>query len=518
MTKERVFLMLAPALAFAAPVIAAFLDLSIPIFSGPALRFVGGVAAAGLGIGLILALVYRSGFVWSLIFTAVAASAFLILLDIAANASTWLHEYGSPVLTYVAFVMAMLPVAWAIWPLRNTLPTIMFMSAAAFLLSTVVIPVASGRPSPTTEIGSAEYPAPVLYFVLDEMIGPEGIDRSIPGGEEAYAALRDLFESHGFRLYGKVFSRFFKTADSIPASLAFEWTGNRVPNLTDPHRLFDKFVEDGHRVTVYQTEHLDFCSEQVDRCEVLPSFNPVSRYINHPGIMSAGIYEVMRQRFEGSAIIEGYVGYLKRTSSYVVPKNFDAHAFPSWMQKIGDDIVSGSVTSAVFGHILFPHAPFVSDANCRQNLRRESPYYLFEMRKLSGASRERARAAYYKDYFAQVQCMISRLGRFLERVKSAPGLEEAILVFHGDHGSRISAGKYTENVSDKDMVDNYSTLYAIKGPGIAPGYDLRKVSSQRLTAEYFSGKSTRELGREDMTVVIDSKAAAKTVLRQMPDF
>ena len=68
------------------------------------------------------------------------------------------------------------------------------------------------------------------------------------------------------------------------------------------------------------------------------------------------------------------------------------------------------------------------------------------------------------------------------------------------------------------MIDNYSALYAIKGPGIEPGYDSRKVSIQRLTAEYFSGKTLEELGPDNPNVVIDSKEQGKVVLREMPDF
>jgi hypothetical protein len=88
----------------------------------------------------------------------------------------------------------------------------------------------------------------------------------------------------------------------------------------------------------------------------------------------------------------------------------------------------------------------------------------------------------------------------------------------GDHGARISAGMHVESMSERDMIDNYPALYAIRGPGIEPGYDVRKTSIQRLSAEYFSGKPAEALGPDELTVSIDRQDAEVAVDRPMPDF
>ena len=105
----------------------------------------------------------------------------------------------------------------------------------------------------------------------------------------------------------------------------------------------------------------------------------------------------------------------------------------------------------------------------------------------------------------------------LTSLETQPHFADATIVIHGDHGPRISAGQYVEGLSDRDMIDNYSALYAIRRPGTESGYDSRKVSVQRLTAEYFSAEGA-ELGPDDPTVVIDSREVGTVVVRQMPDF
>jgi hypothetical protein len=159
----------------------------------------------------------------------------------------------------------------------------------------------------------------------------------------------------------------------------------------------------------------------------------------------------------------------------------------------------------------------VFDRRCQTTGRSEVAYFLAEERNLSGAALDAARADGYRAYQEQYGCLLRRLDGMLTSLETQPHFADATIVIHGDHGPRISAGQYVEGLSDRDMIDNYSALYAIRRPGTESGYDSRKVSVQRLTAEYFSAEGA-ELGPDDPTVVIDSREVGTVVVRQMPDF
>ena len=67
------------------------------------------------------------------------------------------------------------------------------------------------------------------------------------------------------------------------------------------------------------------------------------------------------------------------------------------------------------------------------------------------------------------------------------------------------------------MADNYSALYAIRTPGLQPGYDRRLISVQRLTADYLGGGEF-ELEPHVPTVVVDSKDEGRVAVLPMPAF
>ncbi|MGH9905623.1 MAG: hypothetical protein ACRD8U_08590 [Pyrinomonadaceae bacterium] len=63
---------------------------------------------------------------------------------------------------------------------------------------------------------------------------------------------------------------------------------------------------------------------------------------------------------------------------------------------------------------------------------------------------------------------------------------DAIVIVHGDHGSRISRSQYIEHMSAQELIANHAALFAIKKPRVQPGYDLEYVSLQDLFARHVS--------------------------------
>ena len=71
--------------------------------------------------------------------------------------------------------------------------------------------------------------------------------------------------------------------------------------------------------------------------------------------------------------------------------------------------------------------------------------------------------------------------------------EDATIVVHGDHGSRIARvaplTTAPQPLSDEDLADMYSVLLAVRSPSLSPGYRQDLVSLQALFREMFLGGS-----------------------------
>ena len=69
--------------------------------------------------------------------------------------------------------------------------------------------------------------------------------------------------------------------------------------------------------------------------------------------------------------------------------------------------------------------------------------------------------------------MNRRVHGLIEALRRSGQFERAIVLVHGDHGSRISQMSLgvQKNLTSDDLRDAYSTSFAVKAPGIAPGYD-----------------------------------------------
>jgi hypothetical protein len=60
-------------------------------------------------------------------------------------------------------------------------------------------------------------------------------------------------------------------------------------------------------------------------------------------------------------------------------------------------------------------------------------------------------------------------------------LDRATIVIHGDHGARIDPPRESlADAPDEYLLDHLATLFAVREPQSAPGYDLEVTSLQEL--------------------------------------
>jgi hypothetical protein len=134
--------------------------------------------------------------------------------------------------------------------------------------------------------------------------------------------------------------------------------------------------------------------------------------------------------------------------------------------------------NAYFAHLLLPHYPYVVAADCKG-------LPLSEWKRRLGVwSLEDKQHA----YFAQVRCTMSNVDRLLSALAASPAGSNSVVIIHGDHGSRLTRVDPSEDnlgkFGDDDMIAGFSTLFAVRAPGIQPGYFTEPNPTPSLLHEF----------------------------------
>ena len=423
-----------------------------------------------------------------------------------------------------------------VWFIRQNLSILLTAVFGTFFISSMVLYFFPLEQNKWINYESSERTTsqpPFIHIILDEMIGVEGIDRGIPGGEETYQLVRKFHERFKFRLYGKAFSRHFWTGMSVPNMMNYDYTdttyGTQSKYFSAEKWAFFKDMQNrGYRINVYQTPHLDFCvADIVNQCNTLNSFNPASIYFSPPEDYSSRllpirkiILRVFLQKVSGSYLARIINRIIKRIDDDVfLAERFDVQSFDLWFNKFQKDVTQTQGGEVYFSHFLVPHDPYLLNNHCKtQPISWQEPHLLKEAQNLVGEKFEEARSFYYKFYFEQVSCVYKKLTGFMEKIENLEQFKNATIVIHGDHGSRISSGQFMEILSDRDFVDNYSTLFSIRSPEVKPGYDMEFVSIQRLFAKIFDDDYNETSPLERDTVAVDSTEKGRVISAIMPDY
>jgi len=116
-----------------------------------------------------------------------------------------------------------------VWKLKDDAVNVLFVLFSVLFVSTLFIsvqkPFDNWKRSDRNLITGSVAGSTEVIIVFDGMIGVEGVDRSLPGGQELYVSIKDFHEKHGFRLFGKAFSRSSITRNSLPNTLNFVYSG-----------------------------------------------------------------------------------------------------------------------------------------------------------------------------------------------------------------------------------------------------------------------------------------------------
>jgi hypothetical protein len=110
----------------------------------------------------------------------------------------------------------------------------------------------------------------------------------------------------------------------------------------------------------------------------------------------------------------------------------------------------------------------------------------------------------------------------LMTIDKAGLLQDATIIIHGDHGSRITlrdpiiANRNQATIID--YVDSFSTLFAIRSPELEPGYSSQLQPLPNLIAEHLFGIPA-PMDKQTVYLRNDSKLEGLDLLSvPMPDF
>jgi hypothetical protein len=440
--------------------------------------------------------------------------------------------FGQGISTIAIIVVLLFSGLWILRAHASEILAIVFGTIIVAALGTSLFdnfPRGSSVLAPEPENTEPHLPV-YVHIILDEMAGIEGYDRNIQSQNAIQRELSTFFLENGFRLFGRAYSPYILSVDSIPSLLNFKIGVNleslRVedgdympPNRILENLYFTRISGLGYKINVYQSSYLDFCSspsKAVTNCLTY-------RYDTVPSAAISGLSIWDKAQLVLRSYGNAHSGGLNKIRDLVpglreiIPKFVEnpdppgpIPALPVFDRLIKDASASQGGT-VFFGHLLVPHFPYSVDSSCQ--IRRPfltwnkpvAPNEEVDIRTVPDAPA--ARLMDYDDYGQQVRCALSKVKMLVDALKARGTFEDATIIIQGDHGSRISMTyPQTQNkdkISSQDFRDGFAALYAVKSPGVQPGYDTRMIPLPELLRITTAGEvDSRQISEADITAKV----------------
>jgi hypothetical protein len=325
-----------------------------------------------------------------------------------------------------------------------------------------------------------------LHIVLDGQIGVEGIPEEFDEDGRYAEALRDMYLDRGFHVFGRVFARFFNTAETMAKLFNFDTRGYDVQFhretglgfVLEKNAYFDLMRDRGYQIHVYQSEFTEYCGVDAPGPETASCFTQSVGAVSL--IQDSGMPIVDKVR-----IIFGVFSRLSTILLDIRMPRIGLWPISSMgmLDRVREDVMNSAPGSMFFVHLLLPHGPYAYDADCRM---REDPWTWLSNKK-EGIGRqtktfndEASRAMAYPHYLEQVMCTNRKIVDFFEDLDEADMFQRMEIVVHSDHGSKIGirlpGRRFGMRIAKDDYIDAFSSFFAYRKAGTAPSYDRRMLA------------------------------------------
>jgi len=342
---------------------------------------------------------------------------------------------------------------------------------------------------------------PIVHIVLDAFQGPNTIPAQ---ATDAGEVVREFLLRNGFHIYDGAYSRYRRTIGSLSAGLNF------TPEQTDV-RLNEKITEktdSSFAAELIENKSLDQALHKRGTAVIVqPNFlNTCIAGSENSGKTNCITYQInyfpldqMQEltRFERLTLL-----FFVTLRESLIYKNF-RHYTPFLWGDLPETVmspVSGRVAAPVvqrelstlprhsyfFYHTLATHSPFALNKNCKM---RPITAWSTDDEPLTHQSREIA----FSRYGEQVQCVLSELAQIFDTIAKNPNLDKAVVLIHGDHASRLSTQKRESQMTDRDIIDNFSILFAARSPMQSAGSSNDMVALDMLLKHYLGDDAKTKL-------------------------
>ena len=449
----------------------------------------------------------------------------LLLLVVAIDLNTllttksaWIEkltEVSHSPLTLVLLFLALFLILMFFLSIRKNISLILLVSYFAFFISTLLLPVSSMPYGEQNLKISPDHDSRLpntLHLVLDGHIGIAGIPTSLESGAGLQQRLRDFYTKWGFQLHEKAYSQHVLSQDSL--STLF----NGVSNITETNHLtsgyktghrfkltknqyFRKQIQAGYKIRIIQSDYLDFCNSDTAPIAYCYNYSAVS-----PGAMRSADLPILlktkrlaRSYFYHSLIVIWLDNLLNdrttpqsnsisKESNQRVPVKYFNTALIETLDLVKQQLYNNPEGSLIFAHLLIPHSPFIWDTQCKIKLDKELwlPPLLYDKPTIGDA--HQVRDSSYLTYFDQIDCVMKQLNTLFTELSKKNMFSDLQIIIHADHGSRLTIEKATidnmETVSKADIIDSFSTIFAIRVPSQPSSISNDTISLIELFSDY----------------------------------
>lgn len=451
-------------------------------------------------------LIFMTG--WNRLYLVLTAILITIFIDIQFR---WINNLYETIGSLIFFLL----LAWGLKEKFFFIATVVF---GTFITVTLVL-LNPFQPDNTfigtTPILTQPSPSPprLIHIILDEHIGIEGIPTGIRGGKALQEKLITFYRSYGFRLSSNAFSHYFLTSYSIPSLMNFSDEKDQQFNIDFDHKkgenhkllhntYFESLAKAGYHINVLAPQYIDYCLHshiEIKNCYTYNSFKmnalhnleiPISQKVN---LLLSGY---LKNSYIKNNILKNFYVFLRISGIHIFgeslppwswessPSSLRMHSLHTLNQlnSLGDSILAIPPGNAFFVHLLFPHYPYIANADCSVT----NPVDWKSKNRRIGGNTAESREEHYQLYFDQVSCLYSKLDEIFKQMQIAGIYDDSIIILHGDHGSRISIRDplvtNQDVLTEEDITDHFSTLFAVKMPGEAWSYDSSPQPLDQLMA------------------------------------